>query len=188
MWTPGALLPPSSEFLCGKTKCCNLKLSRSGWFLIVRETVHFIDPQDGEWFESREQRAVLKCHEVVKVLCWQAVCSLYTQLEKELAVEPAKLTSVSLRLAVKSLAEVTCGTVPRLIRVAVIPAGNDRTYAVAIPFEYRTEIYQYLAEHTTLALPPDGGALILDTEQALVVVNLARAAAAGRAMVDEGPV
>ena len=101
-------------------------------------------------------------------------------------MEPAMLTSVSLRLAVKSLAEVTCGTVPHLIRVAVIPVGNDRTYAVAIPFEYRTEIYHYLAEHTALSLPLDGGALILDSQQALVVVNLAREAAANRAVFDEG--
>jgi hypothetical protein len=100
-------------------------------------------------------------------------------------VEPERLTSVSLRLAVNSLAELTCGTVPRLVRVAVIPSGNDRTYAVSIPFEYRTEIYQYLAEHTALSLPLDGGSLVLDSAQALTIVHLARQATADRRTLDE---
>jgi hypothetical protein len=66
------------------------------------------------------------------------------------------LTSVSPRLAFKRLAEITCGSAPSLIRVAVIPCGADRTYVVSIPFEYRTEVYQYPAD-TAVSLPLDGG-------------------------------
>jgi hypothetical protein len=84
------------------------------------------------------------------------------------------LTSVSLRLALKRLAEITCGTAPSLIHVAVIPCGSGRTYVVSIPFEYRAEVYQYLAKNTAVSLPFDGGSLVLNPDQASSIVRLAQ--------------
>jgi hypothetical protein len=83
------------------------------------------------------------------------------------------LTSVSLRLALKRLAEIRCGTAPSSIRVAVVPCGTDRTYVVSIPFEYRTEVYQFLVDSTDVSPPLDGGPLILTPDQASTIVHLA---------------
>jgi hypothetical protein len=83
------------------------------------------------------------------------------------------VTTVSLRLAIRRLAEISCGTAPTSVRVAVMPSGADRTYAILIPFEYRAEVHHYLAEHTSVPIPVDGGALILTSDQALLVVDLA---------------
>lgn len=81
------------------------------------------------------------------------------------------LTSVSLRLALKRLAEIRCGTAPSSIRVAVVPCGIDRTYVVSIPFEYRTEVYQFLVDSTDVSPPLDGGPLILSPDQASAIVR-----------------
>jgi hypothetical protein len=83
------------------------------------------------------------------------------------------VTTVSLRLAVRRLAEISCGTAPTSVRVAVMPSGADRTYAVLIPFEYRAEVHHYLAEHTSVPIPADGGALVLSSDQALALIDLA---------------
>jgi hypothetical protein len=83
------------------------------------------------------------------------------------------LTSVSLRLALERLAEIRCGTAPSSIRVAVVPCGTDRTYVVPIPFEYRTEVYQFLVDSTDVSPPLDGGPLILSPDQASAIVHLA---------------
>ena len=55
----------------------------------------------------------------------------------------------------------------------MIPCGTDRTYVVSIPFEYRTEVYQYLADNTAVSPPLDGGSLILNPSQASAIVHLA---------------
>ncbi len=52
-------------------------------------------------------------------------------------------------------------------------AGLERTYAALIPFEYRAEVHHYIAEHTDVSVPLDGGALVLNCDQALKVINLA---------------
>jgi len=51
--------------------------------------------------------------------------------------------------------------------------GTERTYAALIPFEYRAEVHHYIAEHTDVSVPVDGGALVLSGDQALKVINLA---------------
>ena len=83
------------------------------------------------------------------------------------------VSRMSLRSALTLLAERTCGTAPALIQIAVTTAGTERTYAALIPFEYRAEVNQYIAEHTDVCVPLDGGALVLSGDQALKVINLA---------------
>jgi hypothetical protein len=88
-------------------------------------------------------------------------------------MDPLIVSSVSLRTALKHLAEITCGTAPAVIEVAVSRCGEERTYAALVPFEYRAEVHHYLARHTNIAMPLDGGALILAGDQALEVISLA---------------
>ena len=88
-------------------------------------------------------------------------------------MDPLVVSSVSLRTALKRLAEITCGTAPAVIEVAVSRCGEERTYAALVPFEYRAEVHHYLARHTDIAMPLDGGALVLGGDQALEVIRLA---------------
>jgi hypothetical protein len=83
------------------------------------------------------------------------------------------VSRISLRSALTQLAERTCGTAPAVIRIAVMVAGAERTYAALIPFEYRAEVHHYIAEHTDVSMPVDGGALVLSGDQALKVIALA---------------
>jgi hypothetical protein len=85
------------------------------------------------------------------------------------------VTTVSIRLAIKKIATITCGMSARVIPVAVIPVGRptDRLFAVAIPFEYRSEVYSYLAEHLPSHPVMERGNLVLTSEQAAAVVQLA---------------
>ena len=88
------------------------------------------------------------------------------------------LTTVSVRLAIKRIAELTCGTRPKVVPVRITsgPAGralHGYNFAVAVPFEYRLEIYAFLEDRLKLQTPGDGRALILTREEASAVVELA---------------
>ncbi len=82
------------------------------------------------------------------------------------------VTSVTVRLALKKLAEFTCGIAPTSVRVSVVPAGAHRVYVTSIPFEFRSEVYQYLAEHTSIRIPINGDPLVLTGDEAMVLVSL----------------
>jgi hypothetical protein len=75
----------------------------------------------------------------------------------------------------KKIATITCGMSPRAVPVAVIPAGNpmSQLFAVAIPFEYRSEVFMYLKEHLTFHPVMERENLLLTSEQAAAVVQLA---------------
>jgi hypothetical protein len=89
----------------------------------------------------------------------------------ENVMEPL-VTSVTVRLALKKLAEITCGIAPTSVRVSVVPAGAHRVYVTSVPFEFRSEVYQYLAEHTSIRIPVNGDPLILTGEEAMALVSL----------------
>ena len=82
------------------------------------------------------------------------------------------VTSVTVRLALKKLAEITCGIAPTSVRVSVVPAGAHRVYVTSVPFEFRSEVYQYLAEHTSIRIPVNGDPLVLTGEEAMALVSL----------------
>jgi hypothetical protein len=81
------------------------------------------------------------------------------------------VTTVSIRLALKKIAEITCGIAPNVIHVQALGDPMHRVYAASIPWEYRAEIHSYLAQH--LAISVQKCALILSSEQAESLVNLA---------------
>jgi len=56
------------------------------------------------------------------------------------------VTTVSIRLALGKLAEMICGTRPRLIRVTARTDESRRIYSAAIPWEYRDEVCSFLSE------------------------------------------
>ena len=59
-------------------------------------------------------------------------------------------TTVSVRLAIKKIAEITCGVRPKAVPVAIAVDSTDPVFVVSIPFEYKVEVYSYLAEHLGL--------------------------------------
>jgi hypothetical protein len=89
----------------------------------------------------------------------------------ENVMEPL-VTSVTVRLALKKLAEMTCGIAPTSVRVSVVPAGAHRVYVTSIPFEFRAEVYQYLAEHTSIRIPVNGDPLVLTGQEAMALISL----------------
>ena len=58
------------------------------------------------------------------------------------------ITTVSIRLALRKLSEITCGTTPSLIRVTARLEGSRRVYSAAIPWEYRDAVYAFFAATT----------------------------------------
>src|SRR4249919_1248349 len=90
----------------------------------------------------------------------------------ENVMEPL-VTSVTVRMSLKRLAEITCGIAPSSVRVSVVPSGAHRVYVTLIPFEFRAEVYQYLAEHTSIRIPVNGDPLVLTGDEATVLVDLA---------------
>jgi len=87
------------------------------------------------------------------------------------------VTSVTVRLALKKLAEITCGIAPSSVRVSVVPAGAHRVYVTSVPLEFRSEVYQYLAEHTSIRVPINGDPLVLTGDEAMALISLTLPAA-----------
>jgi hypothetical protein len=81
------------------------------------------------------------------------------------------ITAVSVRLALKKIAEITCGIAPNVIYVKALGDPMSRLYAASIPWEYRAEIHAYLTQHLSIAIQND--TLILTAEQAGAVVDVA---------------
>ena len=102
------------------------------------------------------------------------------------------VTTVSIRLALGKLAEATCGTRPRLIRVTARIDESRRIYSAAIPWEYRDEVCSFLSERLETEIHMQGSLLTLTEAQAGAVLALAFRVDAGptvntRAAGDEVP-
>ena len=80
------------------------------------------------------------------------------------------VTTVSIRLALKRIAEITCGTAPKVIHVKALGDPTHRVFAVSIPWEYRTEVLSYVAQH--LSIFATQNILIHTPEQATAVMDL----------------
>jgi hypothetical protein len=52
------------------------------------------------------------------------------------------------------------------VRVACVANGTEHRFLVRIEPEWRSSVYAYLAEHSPIAIPPDGSALNLSAEEA----------------------
>jgi hypothetical protein len=55
------------------------------------------------------------------------------------------------------------------VRVACVPNGTEHRFVVRIEPEWRSTVYGYLAEHSPIQIPPDGGALNLSAEEAMLL-------------------
>lgn len=82
------------------------------------------------------------------------------------------VTTVSIRLAIKKIAEITCGMRPKVIPVTALGDPQHRIFAVSIPFEYKAEVCSYLSAHLGFQCLGQGPVL-LSAEQAHAVVRLA---------------
>ena len=83
------------------------------------------------------------------------------------------VTTVSIRLALGKLAEMICGTRPRLIRVTARIDESRRIYSAAIPWEYRDEVCSFLSERLDTEIHMQGSLLTLTEAQAGAVLALA---------------
>jgi hypothetical protein len=83
------------------------------------------------------------------------------------------VSGVALRLALTRLIEAVGGMAASEVQVASADLGNEKMYAALVPIEYRAEVHHYIAERSDLPMPLDGGALTLNSSQALKVIGLA---------------
>ena len=81
------------------------------------------------------------------------------------------VTTASIRLALKKVCEITCGTSPKVIHVKALGDPMRRIFAASIPCEYETEIVSYLAAYLPISM--EAHMLVLTAEQAAEVVKLA---------------
>ena len=79
----------------------------------------------------------------------------------------------SIRLALKRIAEAVCGVVPRDISVLIPSAAQPRVYIASVPAQYRAAVYQYLAERVGLLAPQGGDPLVLTADVAEKLLKLA---------------
>jgi hypothetical protein len=83
------------------------------------------------------------------------------------------ITTLSIRLALRKLCEITCGTSPSLMRVSARVQYSRQIYSAAIPWEYRDEVCSFLRERVDTEISIQGSQLILTEEQAGAVLALA---------------
>jgi hypothetical protein len=95
------------------------------------------------------------------------------------------VTTVSIRLALRKLADVTCGTAPSLIRVTARVEGSRRIYSAAIPWEYRDEVLSFLRQHLDCVLLMQGPLLVMTEAEAAAVVALSESTDVELALVTE---
>lgn len=81
------------------------------------------------------------------------------------------VTRVSIRRALKTIAQLTCGIAPGAIHVKALGGPGDCAYAASIPWEYRIEVQTYLARHLSIAMGRD--MVVLTSEQAAALIELA---------------
>jgi hypothetical protein len=82
------------------------------------------------------------------------------------------ISSLSISLAMKKIAAITCGTRPDAIQTKVIDPWNH-VFTVSLPSEYHAPIYSYLARHIALQQPKTGQPLLLTGQEAAAILELA---------------
>ena len=82
--------------------------------------------------------------------------------------ENARVTSVLSRAL-----ETLCEGCWSAVRVACVPNGLEYRFLVRIEAPWRPDVYSYLAKHTRIWIPPDGGPLNLSMDEALRMGDLA---------------
>jgi len=82
--------------------------------------------------------------------------------------ENARVTSVLSRAL-----ETLCEGCWSAVRVACVPNGLEYRFLVRIEAPWRPDVYSYLAKHTKIWIPPDGGPLNLSLDEALHMGDLA---------------
>ncbi len=96
------------------------------------------------------------------------------------------VTTVSIRLALKKIAEKTCGMRPKVIPVKVSGNPGERVFFVTLPFEYKAEVCSYLSKHLGVHHPVDARPLILTSREASWLVELALKQTAGQSATQGG--
>lgn len=82
--------------------------------------------------------------------------------------ENVRVTSVLSRAL-----ETLCEGCWSAVRVACVPNGLEYRFLVRIEAPWRPDVYSYLAKHTKIWIPPDGGPLNLSMDEALHMGDLA---------------
>src|SRR5215204_3393131 len=90
------------------------------------------------------------------------------------------VTTVSIRLALKKIAKITCGISPKVIPVKVSGTPGERVFFVTVPFEYKAQVCAYLSKHLGIHHSLDTQPLILTSRAATWLVELALKADAGQ--------
>jgi len=83
------------------------------------------------------------------------------------------ITTVAIRLALRKVAEITCGIDPTLIRVMARQGNLDRNYVASNAWEYRDEVFSYLKQHVDFEIRVEEALLYLTEEQAGAVLAVA---------------
>ena len=81
------------------------------------------------------------------------------------------VSSLSICLALKKIADITCGMRPAAIHVKVIDTWNG-VVTVSLPSEFESSIFSYLAQHIGIQHPKQAHPLVLTSHQAVALVEL----------------
>src|SRR5690242_19062685 len=82
------------------------------------------------------------------------------------------VSSLSICLALKKIADITCGTRPEAIHIKVIDPWNG-ILTVSLPSQYLLPISAYLAQHIGIQQPKQEQPLLLSSHEAAALVELA---------------
>jgi hypothetical protein len=82
------------------------------------------------------------------------------------------VSSLSICLALKKIADITCGKRPEAIHIKVLDPWN-RVLTVSLPSEYERPIFSYLAQHIGIRAPKPSQPLLLTSNEAVALVELA---------------
>ena len=82
------------------------------------------------------------------------------------------VSSLSICLAFKKIADITCGARPETVHIRMIDP-LDRILSVSLPPEYQSEVFSYVSQHIGIQNPRPGQPLLLTSNQASAVVALA---------------
>ena len=83
------------------------------------------------------------------------------------------VTTVSIRLALKKIAKITCGISLKVIAVKISGTPGQRVFFVTVPFEYKAEVCAYLSKHLGIHHSLDMQPLSLTCHEASWLVELA---------------
>jgi hypothetical protein len=82
------------------------------------------------------------------------------------------VTTVSIRLALRKVAEMTCGTRAGLFRVTARVQESRRIYSASVPFEYRDEVCEFLRQQLPFRIELQDSILVLTETQAEALLAL----------------